>query len=452
MLNMKDIMETITMIQNEHLDIRTITMGISLMDCCDSDIDRSCEKVYNKIHRLAKDLVRTGEEIEKKYGIPIVNKRIAVTPISLLVAASEGDPVKYALTLDKVAKAVGVNFIGGYSALVHKGFAAGDRELIESIPRALAETDFVCSSVNIGSTKAGINMDAVKLMGKAVKEASELTKERQCIGAAKLVVFCNAPEDNPFMAGAFHGIGEPDCVINVGVSGPGVVRSALSKLPKDAPLSEVADLIKKTAFKITRMGQLVGSEASRKLGVPFGIIDLSLAPTPAVGDSVAYILEEIGLEQCGTHGTTAALAMLNDAVKKGGVMASSNVGGLSGAFIPVSEDAGMINAAVDGTLSIEKLEAMTAVCSVGLDMIVLPGDTPEETISAIIADEAAIGVINNKTTAVRIIPAPGYSEGDMVQFGGLLGSGPVMSINEASSEEFIKRGGRIPAPIHSFKN
>lgn len=452
MLNMKDIMETITMIQNEHLDIRTITMGISLMDCCDSDIDRSCEKVYNKIHRLAKDLVRTGEEIEKKYGIPIVNKRIAVTPISLLVAASGGDPVKYALTLDKVAKAVGVNFIGGYSALVHKGFAAGDRELIESIPRALAETDFVCSSVNIGSTKAGINMDAVKLMGKAVKEASELTKERQCIGAAKLVVFCNAPEDNPFMAGAFHGIGEPDCVINVGVSGPGVVRSALSKLPKDAPLSEVADLIKKTAFKITRMGQLVGSEASRKLGVPFGIIDLSLAPTPAVGDSVAYILEEIGLEQCGTHGTTAALAMLNDAVKKGGVMASSNVGGLSGAFIPVSEDAGMIDAAVDGTLTLTKLEAMTSVCSVGLDMIAVPGDIEASTISAIIADEMAIGMVNNKTTAVRLIPAIGLKEGDMLEFGGLFGSAPVMPVKRKSAEKFIARGGRIPAPMHSIKN
>ena len=452
MINMKDIMETITMIQDEHLDIRTITMGISLLDCCDSDIDRSCEKIYNKIYRLTKDLVKTGETIEKKYGIPIVNKRISVTPIAMLVAASGGDPVKYAKTLDRVARDVGVNFIGGYSALVHKGFSAGDRELIESIPRALAETDFVCSSVNIGSTKAGINMDAVKIMGEVVRETAELTRDRQCIGAAKLVVFCNAPEDNPFMAGAFHGVGEPDCVINVGVSGPGVVRSALAKMPKDASLAEIVDKIKKTAFKITRMGQLVGSEASQMLGVPFGIIDLSLAPTPAVGDSGAHILEEIGLEQCGTHGTTAALAMLNDAVKKGGVMASSNVGGLSGAFIPVSEDAGMIDAALAGTLSLEKLEAMTAVCSVGLDMIVLPGDTPSTTISAIIADEAAIGMVNSKTTAVRVIPAIGYKEGDMLDFGGLLGSGPIMKINSKSSDIMINRGGRIPAPMQSLKN
>ena len=452
MINMKDIMETITMIQDEHLDIRTITMGISLIDCCDSDIDKSCQKVYDKIYRLTKDLVKTGEDIEKKYGIPIVNKRISVTPISILAGVSGGDPVKYAKTLDRVAKDVGVNFIGGYSALVHKGFSAGDRELIESIPRALAETDFVCSSVNVGSTKAGINMDAVKLMGEVVKETAELTKDCQCIGAAKLVVFCNAPEDNPFMAGAFHGVGEPDCVLNVGVSGPGVVRSALSKMPKDASLNEVADLIKKTAFKITRMGQLVGAEASARLGVPFGIIDLSLAPTPAVGDSVAYILEEIGLEQCGTHGTTAALAMLNDAVKKGGVMASSNVGGLSGAFIPVSEDAGMIEAAKAGTLTIEKLEAMTAVCSVGLDMIVLPGETPAETISAIIADEAAIGMVNSKTTAVRVIPAIGYKEGEILDFGGLLGSGPIMAVNEKSSAVMINRGGKIPAPMQSLKN
>lgn len=452
MLNMKDIMETISMIQEEHLDIRTITMGISLLDCCDSDIDRSCEKVYNKIHRLAKDLVKTGESIEKKYGIPIVNKRIAVTPIAMLLASSGGDAVKYAKTLDRVAKDIGVNFVGGYSALVHKGFSAGDRELIESIPRALAETDYVCASVNVGSTKAGINMDAVKLMGQVVTETASLTKERQCIGAAKLVVLCNAPEDNPFMAGAFHGVGEPDCVINVGVSGPGVVRSALANMPKDATLAEVADKIKKTAFKITRMGQLVGSEASHMLGVPFGIIDLSLAPTPAIGDSVAHILEEIGLEQCGTHGTTAALAMLNDAVKKGGVMASSNVGGLSGAFIPVSEDAGMIDAAVAGTLTLEKLEAMTAVCSVGLDMIILPGDTPPTTISAIIADEAAIGMVNSKTTAVRVIPAIGYEEGDMLNFGGLLGSGPIMKINSKSSDVMINRGGRIPAPMQSLKN
>ena len=452
MLNFNDIMETITMIQEENLDIRTITMGISLLDCCDSDIDRSCEKVYNKIYSHAKDLVKTGEIIEKKYGIPIVNKRISVTPIAMLVAASGGDPVKYAKTLDRVAKDVGVNFIGGFSALVHKGFSAGDKELIEAIPRALAETDFVCSSVNIGSTKAGINMDAVKMMGQVVRQASELTSDRQCVGAAKLVVFCNAPEDNPFMAGAFHGVGEPDVVLNVGVSGPGVVRAALAKLPDDAPLHEVAELIKKTAFKITRMGQLVGTEASRMLGVPFGIIDLSLAPTPAVGDSVAHILEEIGLEQCGTHGTTAALAMLNDAVKKGGVMASSSVGGLSGAFIPVTEDAGMIDAARAGTLSIEKLEAMTAVCSVGLDMIIIPGDTPAETISAIIADEAAIGMVNSKTTAVRVIPAIGVAEGEELDFGGLLGNGPVMKLRPQSASKMINRGGRIPAPMQSLKN
>lgn len=452
MLNMTDIMETITMIQEENLDIRTITMGISLLDCCDSDIDKSCEKVYNKIYRLAKDLVITGESIEKKYDIPIVNKRISVTPIAMLVAASGGDPVKYAKTLDRVAKDIGVNFIGGYSALVQKGFSAGDRELIESIPRALAETDFVCSSVNVGSTKTGINMDAVKMMGETVRKSAELTKDNQCIGAAKLVVFCNAPEDNPFMAGAFHGVGEPDCVLNVGVSGPGVVRAALAKMPKDAPLNEVADKIKKTAFKITRMGQLVGAEASMALGVPFGIIDLSLAPTPAIGDSVAYILEEIGLEQCGACGTTAALAMLNDAVKKGGVMASSNVGGLSGAFIPVTEDAGMIAAARDKTLTIEKLEAMTAVCSVGLDMIVIPGDTPSETVSAIIADEAAIGMVNSKTTAVRVIPAIGLNEGDELDFGGLLGRGPVMNVNKKSPAVMINRGGRIPAPMQALKN
>ena len=452
MLNFNDIMETITMIQEENLDIRTITMGISLLDCADSDIDRSCEKVYKKIYEKAKDLVKTGEAIEKKYKIPIVNKRISVTPISMLAAVSGGDPVKYALTLDRVAKDVGVNFIGGFSALVQKGFSAGDRELIKSIPRALARTDFVCSPVNIGSTKAGINMDAVKIMGGVVREAAELTRDRQCVGAAKLVVFCNAPEDNPFMAGAFHGVGEPDVVLNVGVSGPGVVRAALAQLPDGAPLNEVAELLKKTAFKITRMGQLVGTEASRMLGVPFGIIDLSLAPTPAVGDSVAHILEEIGLEQCGAHGTTAALAMLNDAVKKGGVMASSSVGGLSGAFIPVTEDAGMIAAARSGVLSIEKLEAMTAVCSVGLDMIVIPGDTPAETISAIIADEAAIGMVNSKTTAVRVIPAIGLKEGEELDFGGLLGSGPIMKIRSQSSAKMINRGGRIPAPMQSLKN
>ncbi len=452
MLNMSDIMETITMIQEENLDIRTITMGISLIDCADSDIDRSCEKVYNKIYSRARDLVKTGEYIEKKYGIPIVNKRISVTPISILAGVSGGDPVKYAHTLDRAAKAVGVNFIGGFSALVQKGFSAGDRELIQAIPRALSETELVCSSVNVGSTRAGINMDAVKLMGEKVRETAELTRDRQCIGAAKLVVFCNAVEDNPFMAGAFHGVGEADCVLSVGVSGPGVVRSVLAKTPDDAPLNEVAEVIKKTAFKITRMGQLVGTEAAQMLGVEFGIIDLSLAPTPAIGDSVAHILEEIGLEQCGAHGTTAALAMLNDAVKKGGVMASSSVGGLSGAFIPVSEDAGMIAAARNGVLSIEKLEAMTAVCSVGLDMIVIPGDTSSEVISAIIADEAAIGMVNSKTTAVRVIPAIGLSEGEELDFGGLLGYGPVMPVRSQSPAKMIHRGGRIPAPLQSLKN
>ena len=452
MINTKDILETIRMIEDENLDIRTITMGLSLLDCADADIDVSCRKIYEKMTRKAEHLVPVGEEIERTYGIPIINKRISVTPIALLSAVSGGDPVKYAKTLEKVSQTVGVNFIGGFSALVHKGFAAGDRELIAASPEALAVTDHVCSSVNVGSTKAGINMDAVKLMGEAVKKAAELTKDRNCIGPAKLVVFCNAPEDNPFMAGAFHGIGEPDCVIHVGVSGPGVVRSALTKYP-DANLSEVADVIKKTAFKITRMGQLVGTVASEKLGVPFGIVDLSLAPTPAVGDSVAHILEEMGLEICGTHGTTAALALLNDAVKKGGVMASSHVGGLSGAFIPVSEDAGMIHAARTGDLTIEKLEAMTAVCSVGLDMIIIPGETSPATISAIIADEAAIGMVNSKTTAVRVIPAIGKQIGEELEFGGLLGSGPIMPLhNDKSSQKFIDRGGRIPAPMQSLKN
>ena len=452
MLNIRDIMETITMIQEENLDIRTITMGMSLLNCADADIDRSCAKVYDKITRLAEKLVATGEDIEHMYGIPIINKRISVTPIAMLAAVSGGDPVKYALTLERAAQTVGVNFIGGYSALVHKGFSAGDLALIRSIPEALSVTDHICSSVNIGSTKAGINMDAVALMGQIVREAAEKTADRDCIGPAKLVVFCNAPEDNPFMAGAFHGVGEPDCVINVGVSGPGVVRAALQKCP-DGDLTEVADIIKRTSFKITRMGQLVGSEASKRLGVPFGIVDLSLAPTPAVGDSVAHILEEMGLEICGTHGTTAALALLNDAVKKGGVMASSHVGGLSGAFIPVSEDAGMIAAARSGDLSIEKLEAMTAVCSVGLDMIVIPGDTTAETISAIIADEAAIGMVNSKTTAVRVIPAIGKKVGEELSFGGLLGQGPVMPLhNDRSSAKFIHRGGRIPAPMQSLKN
>ena len=451
MINTSDILETIHMIQEECLDIRTITMGISLIDCADSDIDRSCAKIYDKICKKAEKLVMTGEDIEKHYGIPIINKRVSVTPIAMLAGVSGNDPVKYAHTLERAARTIGVNFIGGYSALVQKGFSAGDIELINSIPRALAETQHLCSSVNIGSTKAGINMDAVKLMGQKIKEAAELTKDDNCIGPGNLVVFCNAPEDNPFMAGAFHGVSEPDCVINVGVSGPGVVRAAVSKHPEYS-IDEVAELIKKTAFKVTRMGQLVGVEASKRLGVPFGIVDLSLAPTPAVGDSVAHILEEIGLEQCGAPGTTACLAMLNDAVKKGGVMASSSVGGLSGAFIPVSEDSGMIDAARSGALTIEKLEAMTAVCSVGLDMIVIPGDTSAETISGIIADEAAIGMVNSKTTAVRVIPAVGRDMGEELEFGGLLGSGPVMKVNTKSPAAFINRGGRIPAPIHSFKN
>ena len=451
MFNTNDILETIQMIQEEHLDIRTVTMGISLIDCADSDIDRSCEKVYKKITTKAKDLVAVGEELEQLYGIPIINKRISVTPIAILAGVSGGDPVKYAKTLDRCAKEVGVNFIGGYSALVQKGFSAGDEALIKSIPRALCETELVCSSVNIGSTKAGINLDAVAMMGKIVKETAELSKDNNCLGAAKLVVFCNAPEDNPFMAGAFHGVGEPDCVINVGVSGPGVVRSALSKT-NGQTITEVADIIKRTAFKITRMGQLVGSEASKRLGVPFGIVDLSLAPTPAIGDSVAHILEEMGLEQCGAYGTTATLAILNDAVKKGGVMASSKVGGLSGAFIPVSEDAGMIAAAESGALCLEKLEAMTAVCSVGLDMIVVPGDTHHDVISGMIADEAAIGMINSKTTAVRVIPAIGKDVGDKLSFGGLLGEGPVMPINQLSPSKFINRGGQIPAPLQSLKN
>ena len=451
MLNVYDILETIRMIQDECLDIRTITMGISLLDCIDPDIDRACEKVYEKITTRAKNLVSVGQQIETEYGIPIINKRISVTPIAMLCGACKGgNPVKFAKALQRAADACGVNFIGGYSALVQKGFSAGDLELIHSIPEALDVTTNLCSSVNIGSSKAGINMDAVALMGGIIRQSAELTADRQCVGPSKLVVLCNAPEDNPFMAGAFHGVGEPDCVINVGVSGPGVVRAALAKHP-DASINEIADIIKKTAFKITRMGQLVGARASEMLDVPFGIVDLSLAPTPAVGDSVAHILEEIGLECCGTHGTTAALALLNDAVKKGGVMASSNVGGLSGAFIPVSEDAGMIAAAENGTLRLEKLEAMTAVCSVGLDMVVVPGDTPAETISAIIADEAAIGMVNNKTTAVRLIPAIGKKEGDVLEFGGLFGSGPIMQINRKSPAKFIARGGRIPAPMHSIK-
>ena len=454
MLETRDILETISMIQDENLDIRTVTMGISLLDCIDSDIDKACSRVYEKITTKAKNLVPVCEEIEKELGIPIINKRISVTPIAMIAAACRSkEVVKFAITLEKAAREVGVNFIGGYSALVQKGFAAGDKELIESIPEALSITDHICSSVNIGSTKTGLNMDAIAMMGNVVRKSAELTADRQCIGAAKLVVFCNAPEDNPFMAGAFHGPGEPDCVINVGVSGPGVVRAALARPEAQGlDLSGVADLIKRTAFKITRMGQLVAQRASQRLGVQFGIIDLSLAPTPAVGDSVAHILEEIGLESVGACGTTACLAMLNDAVKKGGVMASSHVGGLSGAFIPVTEDAGMIDAARSGALTIEKLEAMTAVCSVGLVMINIPGDTPAEVISAIIADEAAIGMVNSKTTAVRVIPAIGLKVGEELNFGGLLGSGPVMPVSKYSPLKFISRGGRIPAPLQSLKN
>lgn len=451
MLETKDILETITMIQQDCLDVRTITMGISLLDCADSDNSRVCGKIYDKLCHKAEYLVKTGEDISRQYGIPIINKRISVTPVAMLHASCGGDPVQLALALQRAADTVGVNFIGGYSALVQNGYAPGDLSLIRSIPEALSRTENLCASVNIGTTKAGINLDAVKLMGSIIKECSQRTADRDCIGAAKLVVLCNAPEDNPFMAGAFHGAGEPDCVINVGVSGPGVVRAAVARCP-GATISEVADVIKRTAFKITRMGQLVGTEASRRLGVPFGIVDLSLAPTPAVGDSVAHILEEMGLESCGAYGTTACLALLNDAVKKGGVMASSRVGGLSGAFIPVSEDAGMIAAVQRGSLSLEKLEAMTAVCSVGLDMIVVPGDTPDEVIAAMIADEAAIGMVNSKTTAVRVIPAIGKGVGELLEFGGLLGSGPVMKINTFSPAAFIARGGQIPAPMQSLKN
>ena len=448
----KQILETIKMIEEEKLDIRTITMGISLLDCIDSDGEKARQKIYNKITHLAKDLVKVGDQITSEFGIPIINKRISVTPISLIAGASDDkDYVAFAKTLDEAAKAVGVNFIGGFSALVQKGYHKGDEILIKSIPQALAQTERVCSSVNVGSTQTGINMDAVKQMGNVIKEAAQLTADNSSMACAKLVVFANAVEDNPFMAGAFHGVGEADCVINVGVSGPGVVKRALEKV-KGQSFDVVAETVKKTAFKITRMGQLVGKEASERLGVKFGIVDLSLAPTPAIGDSVAHILEEMGLEAVGTHGTTAALAMLNDAVKKGGVMACGHVGGLSGAFIPVSEDAGMIDAVNNGALNLEKLEAMTCVCSVGLDMIAIPGDTPAETISAIIADEAAIGVINHKTTAVRIIPAEGLKVGDNIEFGGLLGHAPVMSVNKFSSCDFINRGGRIPAPIHSFKN
>ena len=452
MLNQKEILSTIEMIDQQHLDIRTITMGISLLSCCDPDPKRACEKVYEKICRRAEKLVKTGQDIEDEFGIPIVNKRISVTPMALVAGASETeDYVPFALALDRAAQNCGVNFIGGYSALVQKGLTRADGKLIRSIPEALARTELVCSSVNVGSTRAGINMDAAALMGRVIKDTAAATADRDGLGCAKLVVFCNAVEDNPFMAGAFHGPGEAETVINVGVSGPGVVYHALQAV-KGQSLDVAAETIKKTAFRVTRMGQLVAQEASRRLGVPFGIVDLSLAPTPAVGDSVARILEELGLEVCGTHGTTAALAMLNDAVKKGGVMASSSVGGLSGAFIPVSEDEGMIAAARSGTLCLDKLEAMTCVCSVGLDMIAIPGDTPAETIAAIIADEAAIGMVNNKTTAVRILPAPGKDVGGTIEMGGLLGSAPVMPVHRESSAGFIGRGGRIPAPLHSLRN
>ena len=454
MINMFEVNETNNMITQEKLDVRTITMGISLLDCIDSSVEKVCENVYNKITTLAKNLVSTGKDIEKEYGIPIVNKRISVTPIALVGSAAcktTDDFVEIAKSLDRAAKEVGVNFLGGYSALVSKGMTKAEELLIRSIPKALAVTERVCSSVNIGSTKTGINMDAVRLMGNIVKEAAEYTKDQDSLGCAKLVVFCNAPDDNPFMAGAFHGVTEADAIINVGVSGPGVVMHAISQV-RGQNFEVLCETIKKTAFKITRVGQLVAQEASRRLGIPFGIIDLSLAPTPAVGDSVAEILEEIGLEEVGAPGTTAALAMLNDQVKKGGIMASSYVGGLSGAFIPVSEDRNMIEAATNGSLCIEKLEAMTCVCSVGLDMIASPGDTSAATISGIIADEAAIGMVNQKTTAVRVIPVIGKKVGDTAEFGGLLGYAPIMPVNTKDCSAFINRGGRIPAPIHSFKN
>ena len=454
MFDMFEVIETNNMIDKDLLDVRTITIGISLLDCIDTDLNKLCDNIYNKITNVAKNLVKVGDDISRDFGVPIVNKRISVTPIALIggsACKSVSDFVQIAKTLDKAAKDTGVNFLGGYSAVVSKGITAADRLLMESIPQALNETDFVCSSVNLGSTKTGLNMDAVRLMGKIVKETAKITADRDSIGCAKLVVFCNAPDDNPFMAGAFHGVTEADAIINVGVSGPGVVRAALKKAEGEN-FEVLCETIKKTAFKITRVGQLVAREASKRLGIPFGIIDLSLAPTPSVGDSVAEILEEIGLERVGAPGTTAALALLNDQVKKGGVMASSYVGGLSGAFIPVSEDQGMIDAVNAGALTLEKLEAMTCVCSVGLDMIAIPGDTSEETIAGIIADEAAIGMINQKTTAVRLIPVIGKGEGEVVEFGGLLGYAPIMPVNSFSCEKFVNRGGRIPAPIHSFKN
>lgn len=454
MINITEVLETNKMIEQENLDVRTITMGINLLDCADSNLEVLCQNIYNKITGLAKNLVQTGEDISKEFGVPIVNKRISITPIALVGGTACKTPDDYVLiakTLDKAAGELGVNFIGGYSAIVSKGMSRSDELLIRSIPKALACTERICSSVNVGSTKTGINMDAVKLMGEIIKETAEMTKERDSLGCAKLVVLCNAPDDNPFMAGAFHGVSEPDAVINVGVSGPGVVKYALEQI-RGKSFEVLCETIKRTAFKITRVGQLVAQEASRRLNVPFGIIDLSLAPTPAVGDSVAEILQEIGLEYPGAPGTTAALALLNDQVKKGGVMASSYVGGLSGAFIPVSEDQGMIDAVVAGALTIEKLEAMTCVCSVGLDMIAIPGSTSAATISGMIADESAIGMVNQKTTAVRIIPVVGKEVGDTVEFGGLLGYAPVMPVNRFSCEAFVNRGGRIPAPIHSFKN
>ena len=454
MINITEVLETNKMIEQENLDVRTITMGINLLDCADSNLEVLCQNIYNKITGLAKNLVQTGEDISKEFGVPIVNKRISITPIALVggtTCKTPDDYVQIAKTLDKAAGELGVNFIGGYSAIVSKGMSRSDELLIRSIPKALACTERICSSVNVGSTKTGINMDAVKLMGEIIKETAEMTKERDSLGCAKLVVLCNAPDDNPFMAGAFHGVSEPDAVINVGVSGPGVVKYALEQI-RGKSFEVLCETIKRTAFKITRVGQLVAQEASRRLNVPFGIIDLSLAPTPAVGDSVAEILQEIGLEYPGAPGTTAALALLNDQVKKGGVMASSYVGGLSGAFIPVSEDQGMIDAVVAGALTIEKLEAMTCVCSVGLDMIAIPGSTSAATISGMIADESAIGMVNQKTTAVRIIPVVGKEVGDTVEFGGLLGYAPVMPVNRFSCEAFVNRGGRIPAPIHSFKN
>lgn len=454
MINITEVLETNKMIEQENLDVRTITMGINLLDCADSNLEVLCQNIYNKITGLAKNLVQTGEDISKEFGIPIVNKRISITPIALVggtACKTPDDYVQIAKTLDKAAGELGVNFIGGYSAIVSKGMSRSDELLIRSIPKALACTERICSSINVGSTKTGINMDAVKLMGEIIKETAEMTKERDSLGCAKLVVLCNAPDDNPFMAGAFHGVSEPDAVINVGVSGPGVVKYALEQI-RGKSFEVLCETIKRTAFKITRVGQLVAQEASRRLNVPFGIIDLSLAPTPAVGDSVAEILQEIGLEYPGAPGTTAALALLNDQVKKGGVMASSYVGGLSGAFIPVSEDQGMIDAVVAGALAIEKLEAMTCVCSVGLDMIAIPGSTSAATISGMIADESAIGMVNQKTTAVRIIPVVGKEVGDTVEFGGLLGYAPVMPVNRFSCEAFVNRGGRIPAPIHSFKN